>query len=133
MSWQTVFKKYQIAEIGKKGKLANTDNEQVSQFPLFPYIGEQELQKFLGEDWELYKDNPEALAGWADLLSERKQMERGEIPKDFTTITHCASCGDVFVPPAIANNGSVQGCPWCLNNAKGLPIPHPITNNQQLE
>lgn len=96
-------------------------------------ISVEKIQNFLGEDWELYKDNAKALIGWADLLSERQQMERGEIPKDFTAITHCASCGDVFVPPAIANNGSVQGCPWCLNESKRLSIPHPITNNQQLE
>ena len=93
----------------------------------------EQIQTFLGEDWELYKDNAEALAGWADLLSERQQMECGEIPKDFTAITHCTCCGDVLVPPALVNKGLVYGCPWCLNKSKQLPIPHPITNNQQLE
>ncbi len=96
-------------------------------------ISIEKIQKFLSGDWEMYKDNAEALAGWADLLSERQQMERGEIPKDFISVTHCSCCGDVFVPPAIANNGSVLGCPWCLNKSKQLPIPHPITNNQKSE
>lgn len=83
-----------------------------------------ELKTFLAEDWELYQNNTEALHCWADLLHERQLMEQGKIPKDFTVVTYCVCCGDVFIPPAQANNGSVDGCPWCWNKARGLPIPN---------
>lgn len=60
MSWQNVFKKYHIAEIGKKGKVVTINVEQVSQFSLFPYgnkneISEKELKDFLAEDMFIFK------------------------------------------------------------------------------
>ena len=69
-----------------------------------------------------YKDNPEALDLWADLLFKIYLMEQGETPEDFTAITYCNSCGYVYVPPALVNGGSVLGCTWCWNRIKNLPI-----------
>ncbi len=83
------------------------------------------LQNFLGEDWTLYKDNQEALQAWQLLLTERYQIEHGQVPPGFTAITNCACCGDVFVPPELVCGGYVLGCMWCANKAKGLPIPRP--------
>jgi ferritin-like protein len=92
-------------------------------------LSKAQLQDYTDEDWNDFKNNEHFLIVFADMIHERLLMEGGEIPKDFTAMTHCSCCGDVFVPPAIANNGSVLGCPWCLNKSKQLPIPHPITNN----
>ncbi len=87
-------------------------------------ISLQSLKKFLGDDWNDYKNNPEALELWADLLFKNRLVKQGVAPGNFTAITHCNSCGDVYVPPALVNDGNVLGCPWCWNRAEGLPIPN---------
>lgn len=148
MSWQSVFKKYQTAELGKKGKFVNLDNEQVSQVSLFPHVSEignehkveldcQKSQNFLGEDWELYVGNENALNAWSHMLYERKLMEAGQAPPDFTAKAYCESCGQyVFLPEGLAKHSLVLGCPWCSNKSKGLHIPEPDKNihcSDQLE
>lgn len=48
MSWEHVFKNYQLvqtAEIGKKGKVVTSNNEQVSQFSLFPPEMESQIEE----------------------------------------------------------------------------------------
>lgn len=75
------------------------------------------------DDWDDYKDNPETLELWAELLYKNRLIKQGVVPNNFTAITHCNSCGDVYVLPALINNGSVLGCPWCWNRTEGLPIP----------
>jgi len=86
-------------------------------------IDTEKLRIFLGEDWDDYKDNPEALEGWSNLLAENHLIDQGEVPSSFTATTHCIACGDVFIPSSLVNGGEVLGCPWCWNKAKGLPIP----------
>lgn len=83
------------------------------------------LRTFLGEDWDLYKDNPKALKDIIYILEEHRLMENGQIPEKFTAITHCVCCGDVFVPPELVNGGNVLSCMWCSNRLNGLPIPKP--------
>ena len=83
------------------------------------------LKEFLGEDWGDYKDNPEALEHWSNLLAENHLIDQGEVPSSFTATTHCIACGDVFIPPSLVNGGKVLGCPWCWNRTKGLPVPKP--------
>ena len=88
MTWKTVFQTYQNPEIGKKGKQVTGNTQQVSQFSLFPPFGEiknhdlslEKLKSFLGEDWNDYKNNPEALEFWANLLSTNHLMEQGKLP-----------------------------------------------------
>lgn len=89
----------QNTENSRNSKNSNSEEAEMKKYGDFTAT---QLKQFLGEDWELYKDNPEALVGWADLLSKRRQMEHGQVPKDFTAVTHCSCCSDVFVPPAIA-------------------------------
>jgi len=81
------------------------------------------LNKFLGDDWDDYKDSPEALELWAELLFKNRLIKQGLAPDNFTAITHCNLCGDVYVPPALVNGGRVLGFPWCWNRIEGLPIP----------
>ena len=142
MTWQTVFKIYQEPEKEKKVKQVTNPQQQVSQFPLFLASGEnknsnnsvkqtteitEQLQLFLGEDWDDYKDNPEALALWADLIFKKQLIEQGKAPDNFTATTWCNLCGYVYVPSALTNGGTVLACPWCWNRVKGLPIPKPAS------
>lgn len=85
-------------------------------------ISLQALKEFLNDDWDDYKDNPSSLELWADLLFKNHLIKQGMAPDSFTAITHCNSCGDVYVPPALVSNGNVLGCPWCWNRIEGLPI-----------
>lgn len=111
MTWKTVFQTYQNPEIGKIKKRD-------------PDL--KKLKSFLGKDWDAYKNNPEALKLWADLLFTNNLMKQGQVPSNFTAITRCNSCGYVYVPSELTNGGSVLGCPWCWNRVKGLPIPKPV-------
>ena len=90
----------------------------------------EKLKLFLGEVFNSYKDNPKALGFWYNsLLTKltRDLMKQGRVPKDFTTITLCRSCGYVYAPPELINDGSgLGGCPWCWSRVKGLPIPRPV-------
>lgn len=88
-------------------------------------ISQNELKTFLAEDWNDYQDNPESLIAWSDLLANRRLIEQGTLPPNFTAITHCNGCGNVFVPPEVTTGGTVFGCPWCRNRVDGLPIPKP--------
>lgn len=84
----------------------------------------EELQREAGEDWEELVTEPDKLYAFADAISKQRLMEQGIVPDNYTAITHCEACGDVFVPLALGNHdGSVLGCPWCWNRAKGLSLP----------
>ncbi len=80
----------------------------------------ENLKEFLKEDWSDYKNNPELLALWADLLYKNNLIKQGKVPDNFTAITHCSSCNYVYVPPALVNNGKALGCPLVLESCKKL-------------
>ena len=86
-------------------------------------ISLQTLKEFLGDDWDDYKSNPSSLELWANLLFKNRLISQGVVPDNFTAITHCNSCGDVYVPPTLVSEDSVLGCPWCWNRMEELPIP----------
>jgi len=112
-----------IQELENSRNSRNSNNSSSNVID-FKNLDIEKLKIFLAKDWELYKNNTQALHCWANLLHERQLMEQGVVPGCFTATTHCACCGDVFVLPEQSNNGSVLGCPWCWNNARGLPIPN---------
>ena len=105
---------------------AKKTDEKLHSNPVLKHgISTQELKEFLGEDWKDYKDDPEALALWSDLLFKNQVIEQGKRPDNFMEITRCNSCDYVYVPSELTNGGNVLGCPWCWNRVKGLPIPKP--------
>lgn len=57
----------------------------------------------------------------AEMLQIIQMREHGRVPDHYTSTTTCKHCGPVPIwdgcPP------EVNGCPWCLNRHKGLPIP----------
>src|SRR3990172_3089475 len=94
--------------------------------PILKNISMEKLKSFLGNDWDNYKNNPELLELWTDLLFKNHLMEQGNLPNNFTATTWCNLCGYVYVPPELTNGGRVLGCPWCWNVVKKLPIPKPV-------
>jgi hypothetical protein len=100
------------------------DNHLLSELKILG-VTIEEIKVFLADDWGDYKDSPAALLAWADLIAKGRLIEQGIAPANYTAVTHCDGCGDVFVPPELVNGGKVLGCMWCSNRVKELPIPKP--------
>ena len=56
-----------------------------------------------------------------ELLMIGEMRERGIVPDHYTAITKCKYCGPVPIFDGLPEK--VNGCPWCFNRIKGLPIP----------
>ena len=56
-----------------------------------------------------------------EMVAIMEMREKGITPDHYTSTTTCKHCGPVPIwegcPP------KVNGCPWCLNRHKGLPMP----------
>ncbi len=80
----------------------------------------QEIQRKAGADWDETANDPVQLNAFAELLMIVEMREKGIVPDHYTAITACIHCGPVPIfegcPP------QVDGCPWCFNRIKGLPI-----------
>ena len=81
----------------------------------------QEIKRKAGPDWDEIANDPAQLKTFAELLMIGEMRERGIIPDHYTATTECKRCGPVPIfegcPPKI------NGCPWCFNRIKGLPMP----------
>ena len=57
-----------------------------------------------------------------DMVAITEMREKGVNPDHYTSETDCKHCGPVPIfegcPP------QVDGCPWCFNRIKGLPMPN---------
>ena len=73
------------------------------------------------EDWQNGEMSNENLAAFASVLVQRREMDQGKRPGDFTKHATCKHCGPVWLRFA----GEVLGCPWCWNRARNRPIPRP--------
>ncbi len=63
----------------------------------------------------------ETLRAFADAVHASDAREAGHVPVGWTRRAHCRGCGPVYLWAPV----SVDGCPWCLNRAKGLLVPRP--------
>lgn len=72
-----------------------------------------ELKSSAGADWPDICRDREALDAFSDMLYKHKQRSNGIIPADHTSNVICLHCGPVKLPPELAGNGRVFGCPWC--------------------
>ena len=81
----------------------------------------EKLQREAGNDWDEIAADPAQLKAFAELLMIEDMREQGVAPDHYTSTTTCKHCGTVPIwdgcPP------EVEGCPWCMNRHKGLPIP----------
>ena len=56
-----------------------------------------------------------------EMLCIQDMRSRGVIPDHYTESTTCRRCGPVPIFPGVPT--MVDGCPWCFNRLRGLPIP----------
>ena len=63
-----------------------------------------------------------------ELVEIIEMRERGVVPEHYTSETECRHCGPVPIfegcPPEF------DGCPWCLNRHRGLPMPANLTQQR---
>ena len=81
----------------------------------------QEIKQKAGEDWDEIANDPEQLKAFCELLMIGDMRSKGIRPDHYTSTTTCKHCGPV--PIWDGCQPEVQGCPWCFNRIKGLPIP----------
>lgn len=79
-------------------------------------------------DWPKFRKDPRWLQHLAESLHARRLREHGEVPPSYTAVRECEGCGLVFLEPW--SPPKAVGCPWCMNRAKGLPIPVPAAASE---
>lgn len=100
-----------------KSELLELLKERINGIPL------AELRALAGSDWPAVEDNRVLLETFARVVATRRMRESGAVPLHYTAVTVCRRCGPVWIFPGAPN--LVDGCPWCFNRAKGLPVPTP--------
>ena len=80
-----------------------------------------ELQKLDGWDWSAFEVNPGRFKAFAEMVMIVEQRGQGICPDHYTATTECKHCG--LVPIFEGCPSKINGCPWCFNRLKGLPIP----------
>ena len=56
-----------------------------------------------------------------DMVAITQMRQKGIVPDHYTATTNCKHCGPV--PIFEGNWPESDGCPWCFNRIKGLPMP----------
>ncbi len=81
-----------------------------------------------GSEWsELLENKNEELTEQEIPVAEEmvvitEMRQRGICPDHYTATTECRRCGPVPIWPGCPPQ--VDGCPWCFNRLKGLPMPN---------
>ncbi len=58
----------------------------------------------------------------AEMVTITEMREKGIVPDHYTATTNCKHCGPV--PIFEGNWPESDGCPWCFNRLRGLPMPN---------
>ena len=103
---------------GRDDDLADSTQCEISE--LNPE-SDSDLARLYGDDWNEVRNDPVQLEEARHYIRTAKQVVAGQIPEHFTETTQCKHCGPVRVWPGYPN--PTNGCPWCMNRRKGLPIP----------
>ena len=82
----------------------------------------RELQERAGSDWDEVSANPTKLKSFAELMMITDMRHRGMVPDHYTATTNCKHCGPVPIFEGCWPES--DGCPWCFNRLKGLPMPN---------
>lgn len=75
------------------------------------------------KDWRNGEISNAALSEFARLLLQRREMDQGKRPSNFSKRATCKHCGPVW----LWVSGEFLGCPWCWNRASDKPIPRPCS------
>ncbi len=81
----------------------------------------KESQERAEQDWEEISKSPEQLKAFAELVMIEDMRHRGIVPDHYTATTNCKHCGPVPIFEGCWPES--DGCPWCFNRIKGLPMP----------
>ena len=81
----------------------------------------ERVRRDAGSDWEEIANDPEKLKSYFELLMISDMRSKGVAPDHYTSTTTSKHCGAVPIWNGCPTE--VQGCPWCFNRHKGLPIP----------
>lgn len=73
------------------------------------------------EAWRNGEVTAEALTAFAHALAQRREMDQGKCPVNYTHPATCKHCGPIW----LWFSGEVLGCPWCWNRVNNNPIPRP--------
>ncbi len=111
----------EIALSSPKGALTPCLVSRIKEEKAALLVSLEKIREKAGEDWEKIVNDPAQLKSFADLLAISEMRERGIVPDHYKAETECKHCGPVPIFEDMP--GKVQGCPWCFNRIKGLPIP----------
>ena len=81
----------------------------------------EEIKRKAGTDWDEIAADPAQLKAFAELLMIEDMRSQGLAPDHYTSTTTCKHCGPVPIFEGVPE--MVEGCPWCFNRIKDLPIP----------
>lgn len=85
-----------------------------------------ELRVEACDDWQHLRADRLRLEAFARAVARTRQREAGIVPGHYTGTTECRGCGPVPIWEGAPER--VDGCPWCLNRKRGLPIPGASVN-----
>ncbi len=80
-----------------------------------------ELRRAYADDWKEVSADPAKLKSFAELVMIEDMRHRGIVPDHYTATTNCKHCGPVPIFEGCWPES--DGCPWCFNRLKGLPMP----------
>ncbi len=80
-----------------------------------------ELREVAGEDWAEISTDPAKLKAFAELVMITDMRHRGIVPDHYTATINCKHCGPVPIFEGCWPES--DGCPWCFNRLRGLPMP----------
>ena len=79
------------------------------------------IREKAGDDWMEVSKDPAQLKAFGDWVAVSDMRERGIVPDHYSATTECKRCGPV--PIFAGCTPKINGCPWCFNRIKGLPMP----------
>ncbi len=82
----------------------------------------KELQARAAHDWAEISADPAKLKAFAELVMITDMRRQGLVPDHYTATTNCKHCGPVPIFEGCTPES--DGCPWCFNRLKGLPMPN---------
>ncbi|MCC6208563.1 MAG: hypothetical protein IT488_10490 [Gammaproteobacteria bacterium] len=109
-----------IAEVQQAGGQIHTDGEHL--YLMAPDPLPIELRERLRErKAEILAELRQRQAEYEAAQQIRCMREKGTVPEHYSAITICSHCGPVPIFPGVPE--TVEGCVWCFNRVKGLPMP----------
>jgi hypothetical protein len=75
------------------------------------------------DDWRKGAISADTLVAFTRSLVQRREMDQGKRPVDFTEQATCQHCGPIW----LSVSGHFSGCPWCRNRLNNKPIPRPCS------